>query len=155
MSKFFLGPRSLLRLRGIHPDLVAVVKHAIACNQIDFTVVCGLRSKERQMEHFLSGASKTLQSRHLTGHAVDLAPYVAGKVVWNTPAFHPLVALMKTSAHILGVTLRCGADFNDGGTTGSRWVDMPHFELPRWRYSDVDRSHHSEKARVFLATGKV
>lgn len=152
--KFFLGPRSLLRLRGVHVDLKAVVLHAIGCNQIDFTVVCGLRTKERQMEHYLAGATRTLDSRHLTGHAVDLAPYVDGKVCWNTPAFRPLMALMKTSAHILGVPLRCGGDWNGNGIEDEEWKDFPHFELPRGEYAKDDMSSHSYKASEFLKWGE-
>lgn len=79
MSGFSLGARSLLRLQGVHPSLVRVVKRAIRITPVDFTVLEGVRSRERQAELVRIGASKTMNSRHLTGHAVDLAPWVGGK----------------------------------------------------------------------------
>jgi peptidoglycan L-alanyl-D-glutamate endopeptidase CwlK len=73
-----LGQRSLSRLEGVHPDLVRVVKRAAAISDLDFTVLEGLRTLERQRKLRAEGASKTLNSRHLTGHAVDLAPLING-----------------------------------------------------------------------------
>ena len=61
-----LGPRSIMRLKGVHPDLVKVVQHAIEITTVDFTVLEGLRSIERQRELVKAGASQTLKSRHLT-----------------------------------------------------------------------------------------
>lgn len=148
---FYLGPRSLLRLRGVHPDLRAVVKYALHISaSVDFAVVCGLRTLERQKELFARGASKTMDSRHLTGHAVDLAPYVGKELCWSTLAFGPLVDLMKRSAHILQVPLVCGADYNNAGTTGSRWRDHPHFELPKGVYHHTDMTSHSEMAQLWV-----
>ena len=69
---FKLGARSLTRLRGVHPDLVKVVTRAIEISTLDFTVLEGVRSLERQQALVEAGASQTLKSRHLTGHAVDL-----------------------------------------------------------------------------------
>jgi peptidoglycan L-alanyl-D-glutamate endopeptidase CwlK len=78
---FKLGPTSLLRLQGIHPDLVKVVARAIQLTEIDFTVLEGLRNKERQAELLKAGATTTMNSRHLTGHAVDLGALVGGQIV--------------------------------------------------------------------------
>ena len=69
---FNLSKRSLQRLEGVHPDLVAIVKEAIQITQHDFGVSCGMRTLEEQKKLVQSGASQTLASRHLTGHAVDL-----------------------------------------------------------------------------------
>ena len=150
--KPYLGPRSLLRLRGVHPDLFAVVKYAISMqSKLDFTVVCGLRSLSRQSELFAAGLTRTMASRHLTGHAVDLAPMVNGKVVWSSPAFRPLSALILTAAHMLQVTVRWGGDWNGNGKSDESFIDMPHFELPRGIYHPDDMDHHSERARSFLA----
>ena len=79
---FKLGARSISNLRGVHPDLVAVVKRAITITEIDFTVTEGLRTKERQAQLVKAGASKTMNSRHITGHAVDVAAWVDG-VRWD------------------------------------------------------------------------
>jgi len=69
---FKLGKKSRERLIGVHPDLIRVVERAIELTDVDFTVLEGIRSKSRQEKLVASGASQTMNSRHLTGHAVDL-----------------------------------------------------------------------------------
>ena len=76
---FILGKRSRERLVGVHPDLIIVMSFAIYETDIDFAVIEGMRTLERQKELVKQGASKTLKSRHLTGHAVDIAPYIDGR----------------------------------------------------------------------------
>lgn len=125
---FKLSQRSLKRLEGVHPDLVAVVELAIIMTPVDFTVIEGLRTPERQRELYRAGATKTLNSRHLTGHAVDLAPLVKGQVRWDWPLFHQLAPAVKDAAHELGVSLEWGGDW-------PRFPDGPHFELSRYKYS--------------------
>ena len=71
---YALGKRSLERLVGVHPDLVRVVKRAIELTDHDFSVIEGLRALETQRAYVAKGASKTMNSRHLTGYAVDLYP---------------------------------------------------------------------------------
>lgn len=124
---FRLSNRSLSRLEGVHPDLVAVVKRAIEMTPVDFMVVEGLRTLRRQQELFRQGATKTLKSGHLTGHAVDLAPWVGGEVRWDWPLFHPMAAAMKEAAESLDVTMWWGGDWRT-------FPDGPHFELDRFKY---------------------
>lgn len=78
-----LGPRSQTRLKGVHPDLVKVVERAIEITTVDFTVLEGLRDPARQKTLMESGASQTLNSRHITGHAVDLGAWVDNQVDWS------------------------------------------------------------------------
>lgn len=120
-----LSKRSLDNLKGIHPDLVAVVHRALEISPIDFAVIEGLRSVERQKQLVAAGASRTMRSRHLTGHAVDLAAYVGG-IRWDWPLYEALGLAMKTAAKELGVAIIWGGDwaFRDG----------PHFELDRAKY---------------------
>lgn len=127
MNSFQLSARSLQRLQGVHPDLVRVVKRALALSKIDFTVIEGVRTVERQAELVAGGASRTMNSRHITGHAVDLAPFIGGQVSWAWPPFHDIAAAMKQAAAEFGVALCWGGD----------WVtfkDGPHFELDRKAY---------------------
>jgi len=146
---FYLGPSSLRKLKPLHPDLRAVVRYAIHISaDVDFTVVCGMRTHARQRELFAARATRTMDSRHLSGHAVDLARWIAGAICWHVDAYPPLVALMKRSADVLQVPLRCGADFNNQGTTGDGWRDWPHFELPKSEYHHTDMTSHSEIARA-------
>ena len=122
-----LGQRSLSRLEGVHPDLVRVVKKAAAMSSLDFTVLEGLRTPARQRQLFNQGATKTLNSRHLTGHAVDLAPMVGGTVRWDWPLYHQLAAVVKAAAKAENVPITWGGDWRT-------FKDGPHWELPWKQY---------------------
>lgn len=124
---FVLGPRSLAKLEGVHPDLVNVVKRAIEISPIDFAVTEGLRTLARQKELLAAGATTTLKSRHLTGHAVDLAPYAAGKLRWDWPLFDKLAPAVKQAAAEYGVPIEWGGDW-------TTFKDGPHFQLPWEQY---------------------
>ena len=120
-----LGQRSLSRLEGVHPDLVRVVKRAAATSSLDFTVLEGLRTLDRQRQLMGLGATKTMNSRHLTGHAVDLAPMVGGTVRWDWPLYHQLAAIVKSAAKAENVPVQWGGDWRT-------FKDGPHWELP-WK----------------------
>ena len=90
-----LSKKSRDLLAGVHPDLVKVVERAIEITEIDFAVLEGVRSKTRQEQLVKAGASQTMRSRHLTGHAVDLGAYVAGSVRWDWPLYHKLAVSVK------------------------------------------------------------
>ena len=119
MHPFVLSKRSLSNLEGVHPDLVACVKRAICITKQDFTVIEGLRSLERQEKLVASGASKTMNSRHLTGHAVDIIPY---PVSWDWPLYYPIADAMKSAAKELNVDLEWGGDWTS-------FKDGPHWQL--------------------------
>lgn len=124
---FTLGPRSLQNLEGVHSDLVSVVKHAIEITPIDFTVIDGRRSEQEEAANIASGASQTKHSRHLTGHAVDIAAFVRGKVIisWE---FAPKIAdAMKHAARDLKIPIEWGGDWRT-------FKDGVHFQLPWKQY---------------------
>lgn len=123
-NKFRLGATSLSRLKGVHPDLVKVVKRAIELTPIDFTVLEGLRSKERQAQLVAKGASKTMNSYHITGHAVDIAPLVDGKVTWDWKYYNQLAPVIKQAAKEFGVKIEWGGDWKS-------FPDGPHWQIPR------------------------
>lgn len=127
MNKFKLSKRSLSKLEGVHPALTSVVKRAIELTEIDFAVTEGLRTLERQRELVASGASKTYNSRHLTGHAVDLVAYLGNEVRWDWPLYGKLADAMKAAAEELGVKIIWGGDWTS-------FKDGPHFELDRKFY---------------------
>lgn len=114
--------RSLRNLEGIHPDLLKVVHRALEITERDFTVIDGLRTPEEQKELFEAGKSKTLNSRHLTGHAVDIVPY---PVTWEYEEFKPVVDAMRKAAEELGVDMVHGYDWG--------W-DAAHHHLSRKVY---------------------
>jgi peptidoglycan L-alanyl-D-glutamate endopeptidase CwlK len=120
-----LGQRSLSRLEGVHPDLVRVVKKAAAMSSLDFTVLEGLRTPARQKQLYDQGATKTMNSRHITGHAVDLAPMIGGTVRWDWPLYHQLAEVVKAAAKAENVPIQWGGDWRT-------FKDGPHWELP-WK----------------------
>lgn len=110
-------------MKGVHPDLVSIVSLAIERTDTDFMVTEGLRTKERQAELVKAGASKTMNSRHLTGHAVDIAAIVSGSVRWDWPLYEKLSKAMKQAAYELNLQVEWGGDW--------KMKDGPHFQLPR------------------------
>ena len=114
---FFLGLRSNIRLSGAHIDLQDVVRLAITYTKVDFTVLEVLRSLKRQRQLVDSGASKTMKSRHLTGHATDLGALVGGKIRWDWPLYYEIARAMQRAAKKLGVRITWGGvwdrDLND------------------------------------------
>lgn len=122
---YHLGNRSLLRLEGVHEDLVAVVKRAIEVTEVDFTVLEGLRTLDRQRSLLKKAVTTTLNSRHLTGHAVDLGAWVDSKVSWDWHYYHEINAAMSVAAYELGINVQWGGNWKT-------FPDGPHFQLP-WR----------------------
>jgi len=147
---FSLSTRSLDKLDGVDPELVSVVKRAIALTKIDFGVVYGMRTEEEQEKLFAAGKSQTMKSKHLVGRAVDLMAYVDGKGCWELNVYDDLCDAMKAAAEELGIAIKWGAAWSEGdirtypGTaedammkyidlrrSQSRrpFIDGPHFEL--------------------------
>ena len=147
---FELSQRSLDRLNGVDDRLVKVVCRAIELTQIDFGVIEGVRTVEKQKELVDKGASQTMKSKHIDGLAVDLMAYVAGRGCWEINVYDDIADAMKEAAKQEGVKLRWGAAWhiNDiaeyEGTMeeamneyidlrrsqGRRpFIDGPHFEL--------------------------
>ena len=126
--RFNFSARSLRNLEGVHPDLVRVVHRALALTPTDFLITEGRRTEKRQRELVAAGASKTMNSRHLTGHAIDFVPLVGGKVRWDWPLFPPVAKAFKDAAAELGVALVWGGDWRT-------FRDGPHIELSRNVYT--------------------
>jgi peptidoglycan L-alanyl-D-glutamate endopeptidase CwlK len=136
-----LTERDRQRLKGVRADLRMVVE--LARKSCPFIVVEGLRTEARQKVLVATGKSLTLKSKHLLGHAVDVAPLVRGVLSWDAADFRPLAAAMEEAAARLGVRIEWGG----------RWrklVDCPHFEL-------VDASNPASvaHARALAAAGGV
>ena len=145
-----LSIRSLKNLEGVDPRLVGVVKRAIEITKVDFGVTEGLRTLATQKKYVAAGKSKTLDSKHLTGDAVDLVAYVGSKISWEEDLYDDLADAMKQAAKEKGVALRWGAAWHIPDITkfngtmeeatiqyidlrrsqGKRpFIDSPHFEL--------------------------
>lgn len=124
-----LNARSLKALEGVHPDLVRVVHRAaeLVPLPLGFIVIEGRRTAKRQVELVAAGASRTQNSRHLTGHAVDLMATVNGQGRWDWPLYGQLADAMKRAAAEAGVAIVWGGDWKS-------LRDGPHFELDRKVY---------------------
>lgn len=157
---FKFGKKSEAELKGVHPDLVRVVRRALELSPVDFAVHDGIRTVEEQAEYVRTGVSWTMNGRHLSGHAVDLVPYVNGKLRWEWPPIFLIASAMKKAAAEFNQTLIWGgvwdarleelSDDLEGeeqayvqrerdkqialGKKPKVKVDGPHFELPRKEY---------------------
>lgn len=138
---FSLSTRSMTALQGVHPDLVRIVKRAIEITEVDFKVIEGVRTPERQRDLYAQGRTKpgnivtwTLNSNHFRnartgfGHAVDLLP---APYDWKaTGPFDAVSRAMFRAAREIGCTIRWGADWDQDGKARERGEsDSPHFEL--------------------------
>lgn len=121
-----LSAKDRERLKGVHPDLVRVVERAAEITDRPFVILEGRRTLARQKQLLAQGATTTLNSRHLTGHAVDIAPLdTKGKESFSWPLYYPLAKIMKQAAKDVGVSIVWGGDWKD-------FLDGPHWELP-WK----------------------
>lgn len=128
MSKFNFSNRSEENLRGVHPDLVKVARRAIEITEIDFMVIEGKRNEARQRQLVANGASQTMNSRHLTGHALDCAPLINKQIPWSDWSKFKLVAdAMMQAAKELNVDIEWGGNWKS-------LKDGPHFQLTRKSY---------------------
>lgn len=147
---FKLSGRSISKLEGVKPELVEVVEKAITLTKVDFGVIEGLRTEEKQRELVAAGASQTMKSKHLTGDAVDLMAYVNGRGCWELNVYDEIADAMKEAAYELDVKILWGAAWNiddlalwegtaeeamnhyidERRSQGKRpFLDCPHFEL--------------------------
>lgn len=151
MSNFRWGLRSLQNLSGIHPDLRRVADRALELSTQDMTVIEGIRSPQRQQELVARGASQTLNSRHITGHAIDLVPWPIDWEDWSK--FDALGTAFAQASRELEIPVVWGgawhspvANFQTGTEAREDYVatrrkqrrsvflDGPHFELSREAY---------------------
>ena len=123
-----LSTSSISKMQGVHPDLQRVMYEAIGHSPHDFCVTEGVRSAKRQKELYDKGLSLTMNSRHLTGHAVDIAIIKEGKAIWDFKLYE------EVATHIEAVAILCDVELIWGG----RWRglrDGPHYELNRKVYA--------------------
>lgn len=122
-----LAERSIKALQGVHPDLVAIVHRADELGA-RFHVTEGMRTLERQRSLLKAGKSKTLKSRHLTGHAVDfVAVTLDGGVTYAAEPMRAVADAFKAAARELGYPVEWGGDWRT-------FKDTPHVELSRKSY---------------------
>lgn len=124
---FRLSTRSEANLIGVHPDLIRVARRALELTTVDFGVTEGLRSAARQRQLYNEKKSQTLNSRHLSGHAIDIVAYVGKDISWDWHYYPKIAAAFKQAAAELNVSITWGGDWKT-------LVDGPHFELDAKKY---------------------
>ncbi|EPF0313780.1 M15 family metallopeptidase [Enterobacter chuandaensis] len=123
-NNFKFSQRSEKNLQGVKPQLVAVVRRALELSSVDFGITEGLRTQERQKQLYAEGKSQTMNSRHLTGEAVDVVAYVGGTVSWEFPLYRKISEAFKQAAQELNTPIDWGGDWKT-------LADGPHFQLRR------------------------
>jgi peptidoglycan L-alanyl-D-glutamate endopeptidase CwlK len=136
---FRFGLRSKAALLGVHPDLIAVAYRALQLSTVDFTVTEGVRSLARQRQLFAEKKSKTLNSRHIGGFAIDVAALVGGKVTWDWAPYEAIAVAFKQAANELGIDLEWGGDWKT-------FKDGPHFQLSHAAYPERRDAAGGEQA---------
>jgi len=154
---FKFGTKSLSKLEGVHPDLVEIMKLAVSKSTIDFGISEGVRSKSRQALLVKSGASTTMNSKHIiqesTGfsHAVDMYTIVDGRACWELDTYALAGEAIVKSAKKLGINnlswgacwhikdvagcnMACSDMIQDYISTRSKqgrkiFMDAPHWQL--------------------------
>ncbi|MBZ8513170.1 M15 family metallopeptidase [Escherichia coli] len=116
--------RSENNLDGVKRELVAVVRRALELTEVDFGITEGLRTKERQKQLVAEGKSQTMNSRHLTGDAVDVVAWVGSQVSWDWPLYEKIAQAFKQAAKELNTPIEWGGDWRT-------LKDGPHFQLKR------------------------
>lgn len=124
---FSFSERSINNMKGVHPDLRSVFHAAITLTEVDFVITEGLRSFSRQQELHDNGATKTMNSRHLTGHAMDVVALVGGEVRWDWPLYEKIATAVKAAANLQQIDVEWGGDWTS-------FKDGPHFQLPWDKY---------------------
>ena len=128
-NNFRFSQRSENNLKGVKPALVNVIRRALELTPVDFIVIEGMRTQARQKELVATGKSQTMNSRHLTGNAVDIIPV---NTTWNIEEFKPLLKAVKQAADEQGLKLRFGINWKNDPSLPieTRFIDAPHIEIP-------------------------
>lgn len=128
------------RFSGVDQRLVDIAQEACQALPFDVIVVEGVRTIQRQRDLYAQGRTKpgkivtwTMNSKHIDGLAVDLAPYdhETKQILWgDVLKFNDMIRSMLRVAAEHKVKIRSGADWNQNGVLReSRETDSPHFEL--------------------------
>jgi len=127
MSNFKFSQRSENNLKGVNSDLVKIVRRALQLSPVDFGITEGLRTVERQRQLVAAGKSQTMNSRHISGHAVDVFAYPTSAGSWEWKYYEQIATAFKQAAKELDIPVEWGGDWKT-------LKDGPHFQLPHAKY---------------------
>lgn len=102
---FLYGKASETWFEGVDPGLVSVARRALVISAaskipIDWSIVDGVRTPERQAILFKQGHSRTLNSAHIPwadglGHALDFKPWIGGADPFPRKGDPPAIVRLK------------------------------------------------------------
>lgn len=126
MAMFKFSKKSLSRLQGVHPLLISLAERALELSAIDFGITEGIRTQERQKTLYREGKTETLNSRHLTGHAIDVMAYPTPQGSWDFSDYELIAAAFKQAGKEACIDIEWGGDWKS--------KDGVHFQLPWQKY---------------------
>ena len=128
---YSFSKRSLSNLMNVDEKLVLICNELI--KRIDFTVIEGYRTRERQKELFdkgfskIDGISKKGKHNYFPSRAVDIIPYKKGHNPFDgskesEKMFNELAEEFKKVAKELNIAITWGGDWES-------FKDLPHFQI--------------------------
>ena len=134
---FKLSRRSYDRLTGVDPVLIHLVERAIKTTKVDFGIAFlgGRRSPLEQHKLFTDGFSTkdgfAKRSKHQSGMAFDVIPFVDGRVAQNQWNYAMVVSAILIKADELGLNVRSGTNWDMDNTflEDQTFQDYGHIEL--------------------------
>lgn len=129
---FKFGKSSEEKLATVHSKLSSAARKALQLSPIDFGITEGKRSEQKQKQLVAEGASKTMKSKHLTGHAIDIVCYVDGKITWELEYYQIVANAFALACEELKINLRWGGSWKVNDFTldpKNKFIDAVHFEL--------------------------
>lgn len=121
MQNHYFGPRSIVKLQGVHPELILVASRALLYSEVDFGIIDGLRDLATQKQLVRKGKSQTLKSKHLKGDAIDVMAYVGGKGTWEWEYYEQINEAFQQASEELNIPIEWGGDWD-------RFKDGVHFQ---------------------------
>ena len=128
-----LGKKSLENLKGVNPILIEILERALEISSnrvdgVDFTIIntAGIRTPEEQNRLFKQGVSNAdgyiKISKHQTGDALDVVPYVNGRASWDEKELLKVAICMLQASKELGYRLKWGGFWRT-------FKDLPHYQV--------------------------
>jgi peptidoglycan L-alanyl-D-glutamate endopeptidase CwlK len=144
-NQFYFSSSFLSHLEGVDPRLQFLAKEVLKISPIDFAITEGLRTSQRQVQLYREGKTKTLNSKHIDGKAIDICPVINNKLDFSKEAEPDLFFIiglfylkakelseryeLTGGSEGLNIKLRLGAFWDYNSIKENKFVDGYHIEL--------------------------
>jgi len=139
MTVYKFGKKSSEKINQLHNTLRLVARLALSWGIMDFAIIEGIRSKEKQNQYFAENKTKVQwpNGKHNVegvwelSKAFDAVPCINGRISWHKDHCLVLSGIMLAAAKTLNVNLRWGGNWDMDGepVTDQTFQDLVHFEL--------------------------